>query len=139
MKSLESERKNQPQDGRKTDFINIMLRSEIDEIAKKTATKGITQNEMIGQLFMFFAAGYGTTTAAISVVLFYLAKYPGYISEIRKEVKIIKIVDSSSFSLDNLPFTSSVLNESLRNGFEDITIGYFTVKFKDLVSKSKSD
>ena len=74
IKPLESERKNQPQDGRKTDFINIMLRSEIDETAKNTASKGITQNEMIGQLFMFFAAGYGTTTSAISAVLFLLAK-----------------------------------------------------------------
>ena len=96
-----------------------MLRSEIDEIAKKTAIKGITQNEMIGQLFMFFAAGYGTTTAAISVVSFYLAKYPKYINGIRKEAKNIKIIDSSSFSLDNLPFTSSVLNESLRKRFEN--------------------
>ena len=95
-----------------------MLRSEIDEIAKKTATKGITQNEMIGQLFMFFAAGYGTTTTAVSVVLFYLAKYPKYIDEIRKEAKNINIVDSASFSIDNLPFTSSVLNEALRKGFE---------------------
>ena len=117
IKPFKSERKNQPQDGRKTDFINIMLKSEIDEIEKKTASKGITQNEMIGQLFMFFAAGYGTTTSAISVVLYYLAKYPKYISEIRKEAKNVKIVDSSSFSLDNFPFTSSVLNESLRKGF----------------------
>ena len=101
-----------------------MLRSEIDEIAKKTATKGITQNEMIGQLFMFFAAGYGTTTTAISVVLFYLAKYPKYIDEIRKEAKNIKIVDSGSFSMDNLPFTSSVLNEVLRNGFEKMQSGH---------------
>ena len=53
-----------------------MLKSEIDEIEKKTAPKGITQNEMIGQLFMFFAAGYGTTTSAISAVLYHLAKYP---------------------------------------------------------------
>ena len=117
IKPFKSERKNQPQDGRKTDFINIMLKSEIDEIEKKTASKGITQNEMIGQLFMFFAAGYGTTTSAISAVLYYLAKYPKYISEIRKEAKNVKIVDSSSFSLDNFPFTSSVLNESLRKGF----------------------
>ena len=115
IKPFESERKKQPLDGRKTDFINIMLRSEIDEIAKNTASKGITQNEMIAQLFIFFAAGYGTTTTAISVVLFYLAKYPKYISEIRKEAKNVKIVDSSSFSLENFPFTSSVLNESLRN------------------------
>ena len=111
------ERKNQPDGGRKTDLINIMLRSEIDEIAKKNATKGITQNEMMAQLFIFFAAGYGTTTTAISVVLFYLAKNPKYINEIRKEAENIKIdesLDSSSFSLDHLPFTSAVLNEALR-------------------------
>ena len=122
IKPFESERKNQPQDGRKTDFINIMLRSEIDEIAKNNASKGITQNEMIGQLFVFFAAGYGTTTSALSVVLYYLAKYPKYISEIRKEARNVKIVDSSSFSLDHFPFTSSVLNESLRKGFRLIMI-----------------
>ena len=116
---MESERKKQPEGGRKTDFINIMLRSEIAEVAKKTATKGLTQNEMIAQLFIFFAAGYGTSTTAISVVLFYLAKNPQYIKEIRKEAENLKIVDSGSFSLDHLPFTSAVLNEALRLSFEN--------------------
>ena len=115
---MESERKKQPEGGRKTDFINIMLRSEIAEVDKKAATKGLTQNEMIAQLFIFFAAGYGTSTTAISVVLFYLANHPQYIKEIRKEAENLKIADSGSFSLDHLPFTSAVLNEALRVGFE---------------------
>ena len=116
---MESERKKQPEGGRKTDFINIMLRSEIAEVDKKAATKGLTQNEMIAQLFIFFAAGYGTSTTAISVVLFYLANHPQYIKEIRKEAENIKIVDNSSFSIDHIPFTAAVLNEALRLSFEN--------------------
>jgi len=94
-----------------------MLKSDIDDSKLQTVTKGITQNEMIAQLSLFFVAGYETSKTAISVVLLYLAKYPKYIKEIRKEAENINVVDCSDFSLDNLPFTSAVLNEALRFGF----------------------
>ena len=94
-----------------------MLKSEIDDSRLQNTTKGLTQNEMIAQLSLFFAAGYESSTTAISVVLFNLAKYPKYIKEIRKEAQNFNIADCNSFSLDNLPFTSAVLNEALRLRF----------------------
>ena len=46
MKSQRQETK----DGRNSDFINLMLNTHIDDKDKKSATKGMTQDEMIGQV-----------------------------------------------------------------------------------------
>ena len=52
-----------------------MLKSEIKEECKKFSSKGMTKSEMIASMFIFFAAGYGTSTSSISTVLYYLAKH----------------------------------------------------------------
>ena len=49
LKTSKSERQ-ATKGGRTSDFINLMLKTHIDEKDKKSATKGMTQDEMIGQV-----------------------------------------------------------------------------------------
>ena len=96
---------------------------------------------MIAQLFIFFVAGYETTATTVTVILHFLAKHPQYIEKIRKEAEqeitdmnrqgfrysrtsrtvpddglpVNDISESkSSFTIESIPYTCAVLNESLR-------------------------
>ena len=64
-----------------------MLKSEIRETDRKSAIKGMTENEMIAQLFIFFIAGYETTATTVTTILYFLAKHPKYIQNIREEAE----------------------------------------------------
>ena len=104
-------------EGRTSDFMNLMLKSEISENEKSSATRwrfkqvlgmnrprsesgqlrfsrrfepgfrGMSENEMIAQLLIFFIAGYETTATTVTVILNFLAKHPQYIEKIRKEAE----------------------------------------------------
>ena len=53
LKTSKSERQ-ATKGGRTSDFINLMLKTHIDEKDKKSATKGMTQDEMIGQVAILY-------------------------------------------------------------------------------------
>ena len=95
-------------EGRTSDFMNLMLKSEISENEKSSATRwrfklrspdssdsvqgepglrGMSESEMIAQLFIFFIAGYETTATTVTVILNFLAKHPQYIEKIRQEAE----------------------------------------------------
>ena len=52
LQTIKSQRQ-ETKDGRNSDFINLMLNTYIDDKDKKSATKGMTQDEMIGQVRCF--------------------------------------------------------------------------------------
>lgn len=100
-------------EGRTSDFMNLMLKSEISENEKSSATRGMSESEMIAQLFIFFIAGYETTATTVTVILSFLARHPQYIEKIRKEAEQ-EITDMNSFTSESIPYTCAVLNEALR-------------------------
>ena len=59
------------------------------------------ENEIIAQLFIFFIAGYETTTTAVTVILKLLAENPTYIEEIRREAQQ-EITDMNSQGFNKL-------------------------------------
>ena len=61
----------------------------------------MSENEIIAQLFIFFIAGYETTTTAVTVILKLLAENPNYIEEIRREAQQ-EITDMNSQGFNKL-------------------------------------
>ena len=55
--------------GRKTDFINLMIADRITEEQAKTATKGMTEIEIVGNFFVLFGAGFDTTRQTVQWTL----------------------------------------------------------------------
>ena len=62
--------------GRKT-ILRLMKSSEIREKEATTVTKGLTKNEMVGQSFVFFLAGYETTATTLTWALYELCRDQG--------------------------------------------------------------
>jgi len=100
--------------GRGKDFLNLMLNSEITEKEAIDATKGLTMNEIIGQLFVFFVAGYETTASTVTNSLLYLVRHPKYMEKIREEADNATITDCTSLNEASLPWTCAVINEVMR-------------------------
>ena len=71
--------------GRQKDFVNLMVDNEISESESSKSTKGLTRNEIIAQLFVFFFAGYETTATSVSATILYMLRNPHYIQKIREE------------------------------------------------------
>ena len=55
-------------------IMKLMKKNEIDEKQSKVVTKGLTRNEMTGQTFIFFLAGYETTATTLTWALYELCR-----------------------------------------------------------------
>ena len=60
-------------------IMKLMKKNEIDEKQSKVVTKGLTRNEMTGQTFIFFLAGYETTATTLTWALYELCRDIGEI------------------------------------------------------------
>ena len=76
------------------------------------ATKGLTPDEIIGLVFVFFVAGYETTAATITTALYLLMSNREYIDKIREEADRVVISDTASVSEDSIPWTCAVISEA---------------------------
>ena len=61
-------------------------------------TKGLSNEEIICQIFIFFLAGYETTATTITAVIWHLLKNPTYVDKIRQEAEKLQTVDCGSLS-----------------------------------------
>ena len=91
---------------------------DILEVALKSGT--FTDEELVGQLMTFLAAGHETTASAMTWVIYLLCKHPNVQSKLRDEI-ISAIPDQScpkeqvtSTTIDDLPYLRAVCNETLR-------------------------
>merc|ERR1711892_330803 len=100
--------------GRKRDFLNIMLESRITPEESKSATRGLTNNDIIAQTFIFFIAGFETTATTLTAAIWLLIQNPAYIEKIREEANKVDITDCQSLSESSIPWTTAVINETLR-------------------------
>ena len=96
--SLIAQRSSSGNAGRERDFLNIMLQNRITPEESKTATRGLTNNDIIAQTFIFFVAGFETTATTLTAAIWQLIKNPVYIEKIRDEANKIDITDCNSLS-----------------------------------------
>ena len=75
-----------------------MLQNRITPEESKTATRGLTNNDIIAQTFIFFVAGFETTATTLTAAIWQLIKNPVYIEKIRDEANKIDITDCNSLS-----------------------------------------
>merc|ERR1719259_302337 len=60
----------------RTDFLQMMLKSEITDEKAKTSLKGLTRQEIMSNGIMMIFAGYETTSTTLTYLLYNLATHP---------------------------------------------------------------
>lgn len=101
---------------------------------------GLSDNELLQNIFIFFLAGHETSSGVLTTVLHFFGKYPDIQEKCRLEVEsVIGNGDIDAKLLKKLEFMGKVINESLRllgpvrslirETIEDCTLGdYFIPK-----------
>ncbi|EDS34511.1 cytochrome P450 9b1 [Culex quinquefasciatus] len=91
---------------------------EESEIGRTHSTHVMTENEMIGQCFFFFLAGFDTVSTALTFLAYELALNPDVQEKLRKEVEDTnRMLNGGSLTYDSLhkmTYLDMVLSESLR-------------------------
>uniref|UniRef100_A0A1B0CD20 Cytochrome n=2 Tax=Lutzomyia longipalpis TaxID=7200 RepID=A0A1B0CD20_LUTLO len=92
------------------DLIDILI------TMKKTQKEIFDGDVLVGQAATFLAAGYETTSSAISFALYSLAKHPEVQEKLRKEIleEIEKSGGVTYEGIHNLEYTNMVIQETLR-------------------------
>ncbi|KAH8402283.1 hypothetical protein KR009_010979 [Drosophila setifemur] len=109
---------------KRNDFIDqlIELRAENEEAARKgqgiDLSKGLTLEQMAAQAFVFFVAGFETSSSTMSFCLYELALQPDIQQRVREEIdSVLSGVDGGELTYDALSemtYLDRVLNETLR-------------------------
>ncbi|KAK5640023.1 hypothetical protein RI129_010834 [Pyrocoelia pectoralis] len=107
------------------DFIHRLLQNSSDHTItnsgvkemKNRGDKGFSLNEMAGQCFFFYGAGYETSAATISFTLIELALNQGIQNKVREEIKIILEKHDGKITYEavkEMEYLNNCLYESMR-------------------------
>jgi len=102
---------------RRTDLMQQMLNKKISESEAKTATKGLTHREIIGNSFIMLIAGYDTTTQSLNFLLYHLATSPDVQEKLREEIQASVERHEGKITYDTIndvKYLNQCINESLR-------------------------
>ncbi|KRJ98365.1 uncharacterized protein Dyak_GE19208, isoform D [Drosophila yakuba] len=106
---------------KRNDFMDqlIELRAEDQEAAKKgqgiDLSHGLTLEQMAAQAFVFFVAGFETSSSTMAFCLYELALQPEIQNQVRDEIE--RVLDGGTITYDALAemsFLEQVLSETLR-------------------------
>jgi len=100
--------------GRAKDFLNLFAKSKISEEEAKTATKGLTEHEIVGNVFILFAAGFETTATTIMWAMYELARDPELQTMMQEEAREVDATNYGDLTPDKMPLICSMINEVLR-------------------------
>ncbi|QRV94590.1 cytochrome P450 family protein [Ceratobasidium sp. AG-Ba] len=98
------------------DILSILIKSNMaqtPEGAKPDQT--LTDNEVLGQISTFLAAGHETTSTSTTWALYALTQHPRVQTKLREELQKAQLGDEPSMSdLEKLPYLDQVVREVLR-------------------------
>ncbi|KAL1382849.1 hypothetical protein pipiens_013188 [Culex pipiens pipiens] len=97
---------------RRNDFINLML-----EIRNKNGEEGLTMDELSAQCFIFFTAGFETSSATMNFCLYELALNPVVQNRLRQEIEEVVGKDNDGFTYEkmlSMDYLDRVVKETLR-------------------------
>ncbi|CAG2165916.1 unnamed protein product [Oppiella nova] len=112
------------------------------EALSDVVEKKLTEDEILAQCFLFFVAGYESTSATLSYCTYELALNPGLQDRLYEETKeaFNEKGEIDYEVLSRLPFIDALLSETLRNyppvlrlqreAMEDVTLGDTGVKIE---------
>ncbi|XP_037049353.1 cytochrome P450 6A1-like [Bradysia coprophila] len=92
------------------DFMDLLIKI-------KNSDDGLTINEIVGQAYLFFAAGFETSSSAILHTLYELALNPTIQSKLRNEIEESCQRNNNEFTYEtmmDMPYLNQVINETLR-------------------------
>ncbi|KAH8238683.1 hypothetical protein KR038_000927, partial [Drosophila bunnanda] len=107
---------------RRNDFMDVLIdmknRKEI-VLENGDVVKGLTMDEVLGQAFVFFIAGFETSSSTMGYALYELAKHPDIQDKVRAEVE--EVLDNhgqelSFESIKDLKYLSMVIDGKLLSG-----------------------
>lgn len=103
-------------DRKRTDFLQLMLNAHLDEEAGvPRSQKALSDEEVLAQGFIFFAAGYSTVMANLSFTLYLLAMNPEAQDRALEEIKSITEDEDPDYdALHKMTYLENVIQESLR-------------------------
>ncbi|KAH8321299.1 hypothetical protein KR074_001096, partial [Drosophila pseudoananassae] len=108
---------------KRNDFMDqlIQLRAEDQEAAKKgqgiDLSHGLTLEQMAAQTFVFFIAGFETSSSTMAFCLYELALQPNIQNRVREEIqKVFERYDQKLTyeSFKEMPYLDNVISETLR-------------------------
>lgn len=104
----------------RNDFFNLLMQLQNEEKLDLTPEHGeepLSFNEFVAQCFVFFVAGFETSSILMTFILYELAKNPQIQSKLRREVDTVLAKSNGSLtydSLNELSYLDCVVNEVLR-------------------------
>ncbi|XP_028416658.1 cytochrome P450 4F5-like isoform X2 [Dendronephthya gigantea] len=92
------------------DLLDLLLEAVDDETGK-----GMDEEELFAQVFVFLVAGHETSAVAMSWLLFFLAQYPEVQKRLRQEVEVtLNEKEECWETYESMEYLTAVVNESLR-------------------------
>jgi len=85
------------------DFLSVLIK------ARDEGRATVSENDLLGQTAILFAASFETTATALSWTLFLLAQFPQIAANLRDEIG-----SAPAAEVDNLPLLDAVIKESMR-------------------------
>ncbi|XP_058130755.1 probable cytochrome P450 6a14 [Anopheles ziemanni] len=108
----------------RNDFMNLLLqiknKGKLDEVTGGSVGKGevgMTQNELAAQVFIFFLAGFETSSTTMNFCLYELAKNPEIQDRLREEIDRAIEDNGGEVTYDvvmGIQYLDNVINETLR-------------------------
>lgn len=105
----------------RSDFLNMVMNLKnhgtIYDDKKGSESDRITFNEMCAQSFIFFFAGFETSSTAMTFALYLLAKHPEIQEKTREEIRRVKAAHNNVIdyeALMEMTYLNQVFNETLR-------------------------
>ncbi|KAJ8913637.1 hypothetical protein NQ315_007354 [Exocentrus adspersus] len=104
----------------RNDFLQLLINSRDKNEGKSSGVAGnnlLTMNEIMAQSYVFFIAGFETSSTTMTFALFELAIHPQIQDKLREEISTVlkKHQDQITYdSLNDLKYMSQVIDETLR-------------------------
>ncbi|KAF7988496.1 hypothetical protein HCN44_001069 [Aphidius gifuensis] len=99
----------------RNDFLQYLM--EIEDNPDKISNDKLTDSFLASQLFIFFLAGFETSSSTISHALYELAQHQDYQDKLRQEIKETKEANDGKWTYDsiqNMSFMEKIFRETLR-------------------------
>lgn len=102
---------------KRTDLMQQMLGYQISKHEAKTASKGLTQKEIVGNSFLMLFAGYDTTQQSLTYLFYNLARHPEVQDRLRSEIEEAMQRNDNKITyqtINDVKYMTQCINESLR-------------------------